>query len=237
MKRFLNAYWLRMSLASARGVVLEADALAKLMLAELYMPDLFGQLLAWLAAGVVADMVAEIEGGRGDHSAGVRDWGELSPRLPADDLANYLLLAASLRGETVEEAVLPPDLRKLATQLAGTSQGTRNAARRSALGLEAAKQVALARYLAAALRQQGVPDAQAALAGSISALSSAPGAAATAAEELARMRHSMITAAMPIRLFADNQPPEFRVLIEGWRDSPEVSERARRACVEALAPR
>lgn len=73
LKRFLNAYWLRMSFASARGVDLQPDALAKLMLAELHMPDLFGQLLAWLAAGVVADKVAEIEAGAGDHSAGVRD--------------------------------------------------------------------------------------------------------------------------------------------------------------------
>src|SRR5258708_20696376 len=48
LKRFLNAYWLRMSFASARGVDLQSDALAKLMLAELYLPDLFGQLLAWL---------------------------------------------------------------------------------------------------------------------------------------------------------------------------------------------
>jgi len=87
LKRFLNAYWLRMSFASARGVDLQPDAMAKLMLAELHMPDLFGQLLGWLAAGVVADKVAEIEAGAGDHSAGVRDWGELPPRLPAGDLA------------------------------------------------------------------------------------------------------------------------------------------------------
>ena len=113
LKRFLNAYWLRLSFASGRGVGLQTDALAKLMLAELYMPDLFGQLLAWLAAGVVADKVAEIEGGTGDHSAGVREWGKLPPKLPADDLAKYLLLAASLRGETIEEAALPPDLRGL----------------------------------------------------------------------------------------------------------------------------
>jgi predicted KAP-like P-loop ATPase len=38
LKRFLNAYWLRMSFASRRAVDLQPDALAKLMLAELYMP-------------------------------------------------------------------------------------------------------------------------------------------------------------------------------------------------------
>lgn len=237
LKRFLNAYWLRMSFASRRGVDLQPDALAKLMLAELYMPGLFGQLLAWLAAGVVADKVAEIEGGTGDHSAGVRDWGELPPKLPADDLANYLLLAASLRGETIEEAALPPDLRDLAARLASASQGTRNEARKEAIKLDPAKQVAVVRYLAASLRQQGAPDAQKALGESISALAAARGAAATATEELQRMRHGMITAPVPISLFIYNKPPEFRVLIEGWLDSPEVSEMARNACAEALGER
>ena len=48
------------------------------------------------------------------------------------------------------------------------------------------------------------------------------------------MRHGMITAPVPISLFIHNKPTEFRVLIEGWRDSPEVSETARNACAEAL---
>ena len=234
LKRFLNAYWLRMSFASRRGVELQPAALAKLMVAELYQPDLFGQLLAWLAAGVIAEKVEEIEGGIGDHSAGVRDWGELPPKLAAEDLAKYLLLAASLRGETIEEAALPPDLRDVATRLSGASQGIRSRARGEAVKLEVPKQVALARYLASALRQQGAPDSQKGLADSISALAAAPSAAATAAEELQRMRHGMITAALPISLLVHNRPAEFRVLIEGWRDSPDVSEVARRACTEAL---
>jgi hypothetical protein len=223
-----------MSFASRRGVELQPAALAKLMVAELYQPDLFGQLLAWLAAGVVADKVGEIEDGKGDHSAGVRDWGELPPKLAAEDLANYLLLAASLRGETIEEAALPPDLRDIATRLSSESQGVRTRARAESVQLEGPKQVALIRYLASALRQQGVPDSQRGLADSISALAAAPGAPATAAEELQRMRHGMITAGLPISLMVHNKPAEFRLLIVEWRDSPDVSEVARNACTEAL---
>jgi len=237
LKRFLNAYWLRVSFASRRGIDLQPNAFAKLMLAELYLPDLFGQLLAWLAAGVVADKVAEIEGGTGDHSAGVRDWGELPPNLPADDLATYLLLAASLRGETIEEATLPPDLRELAGQLASASQGVRRQARAAAANLDPPNQVAIIRFLAASLRQQGSPDAQNALAESISALAAAPGAAATAADELQRIRHGMITAALPISLLVHTKPNEFRALLEAWRDSPDVSDTARKACAEALEQR
>jgi hypothetical protein len=237
LKRFLNAYWLRTSFASRRGVDLQPDALAKLMLAELYLPDLFGQLLAWLAAGVIADKIAEIEGGTGDHSAGVRDWGELSPNLPAEDLAAYLLLAASLRGETIEEAALPPDLRDLAGRLSSLSQGTRKQASNDAAKLDAPKQTAIVRFLAASLRQQGAPDSQKALAESIGLLAAAPGAAATAAEELQRMRHGMITAATPISLLAHSRPAEFVALIETWRSSPEVNDAARNACAEALGHR
>ena len=92
----------------------------------------------------------------------------------------------------------------------------------------------LIRYLASALRQQGVPDLQKGLADSISALAAASGAAATAVEELQRMRHGTITAGLPISLLVHNKPAEFRVLIERWRDSPDVSEIARKACTEAL---
>jgi KAP-like P-loop domain-containing protein len=237
LKRFLNAYWLRMSFASARGVDLQPAALAKLMLVELYMPDIFGQLLGWLAAGILADKVAEIEGGTGDHSAAARDWGELPPNMPVNELAKYLLLAASLRGETIEEAALPPELRDLAVRLASTSDGARAEARNEAIKLESGKQVVIVRYLASSLRQQGTPDAQKALADSISVLAGAPGAAATAAEELQRMRHAMVTAAVPISLLAHSQPKEFRLLIEQWRASPELSDLARNGCVEALGPR
>lgn len=234
LKRFLNAYWLRMSFASRRGVELQPDALAKLMLAELHLPDLFGQLLSWLAAGVVADKVAEIEDGTGDHSVGVREWGQLPPNLPGEDLAKYLYLAASLRGETIEEAALPADLRPIADKLVSASQGTRNSGRTDALTLEMPKQVVLIRYLASSLRQQGAPDSQKALAEAISALAGAPGAAATAAEELQRMRHGMITPGIPIGLLVHTQPAELRAVLETWRSSSDVSDRTQRACAEAL---
>jgi hypothetical protein len=204
------------------------------MLAELYLPDLFGQLLSWLSGGVLPEKIAEVEGGTGEHSAGVRTWGELQPKLPAEKLAEYLLFAASLRGETIEEAALPAELRELAGNLISGSQATRNQARTDALRLDGPKQVAIIQYLAAALRQQGEPATQKVHAEAISALAAADGAAATAVEEIARMRHGMITAALPIGLQVHTRPPEFRTLIETWQASPDVSDTARNACGEAL---
>jgi len=44
----------------------------------------------------------------------------------------------------------------------------------------------------------------------------------------------MITAPLPISLFVHTKALEFRALIESWKDSPDVSDTARRACAEAL---
>lgn len=234
LKRFLNAFWLRTSFAAARGVDLRPDALAKLMLAELYYPDLFGQLLSWLAAGVVADKVAEIEGGEGEYSEAVREWGRLAPELSSQDLSQYLLLAASLRGETIEEAALPPGLRDVAANLSNTSDTARRDALVAASKLEASQQVAVARFLSISLRQQRAPDVQKALAESISGLAATPSVAATAADELGRMQHSAVTAGVPLALLGRKSTPELQTLVRGWSTSPEVADIARNACREAL---
>jgi predicted KAP-like P-loop ATPase len=234
LKRFLNAFWLRTSFAAARGIDLRPEVLAKLMLAELHYPDLFGQLLTWLAAGIVVEKVEEIEQGKGDYSEAVRDWGRLAPGLSGEDLSKYLLLAASLRGETIEEAALPPDLREIAGKLSNTSEVARRAALKSAEKLEAPKQVALAGFLATSLRHQRSPDAQKALADSISGLATTAGVGATAADELRRMQHAAITAGVPLALLARNRTPELEGLVREWTTSPEVHDLTRNAAREAV---
>jgi predicted KAP-like P-loop ATPase len=234
LKRFLNAFWLRMSFASARGIELQPDALAKLMLAELHYPELFGQMLGWLAAGTVADKVAEIEKGEGDHSQGVREWGQLPPDLSGEDLAQYLLLAASLRGETIEAATLPAELRLIASELSQLSTAKRREGLKEAAKLDESKRAAIAGFLATSLRQQRSPDAQKALAESLSALAETTAVAATATEELRRMAHGSLTAGVPLALLAQNQPTEFQVLIREWVASPDVSDLVRNAGREAL---
>ncbi|WP_051558308.1 KAP family P-loop NTPase fold protein [Mycolicibacterium austroafricanum] len=234
IKRFLNAYWLRTSFAAARRIKLEPEALAKLMLAELHYPELFGQLLGWLAAGNVAEKVAEIESGEGEHSQGVREWGQLAPDLSGEDLSQYLLLAASLRGEPIEAAALPPELRAIASQLSASSATTRRTATREAAKLDESKRVVIAGFLATSLRQQRSPDSQKALAESISALADSPAIAATAAEELRRMSHGSLTAGVPLALLAQNQPTELAELVREWTASPDAPDLVRNAGQEAL---
>jgi hypothetical protein len=234
IKRFLNAYWLRTSFAAARRIKLEPEALAKLMLAELHYPELFGQLLGWLAAGNVVEKVAEIERGEGEHSQGVREWGQLAPELSGEDLSQYLILAASLRGEPIEAAALPADLRAIASQLSASSTTTRRAAAKEAAKLDESKRVAIAGFLATSLRRQRSPDSQKALAESISALADTPASAATAAEELRRMSHGSLTAGVPLALLAQNQPAELAELVREWTASPDAPDLVRNAGQEAL---
>jgi len=234
IKRFLNAYWLRMSFAAGRDIDLKSDALAKLMLAELHYPELFGQMLGWLAAGNVGEKVTEIESGEGEHSEGVREWGRLSPALSGEELSQYLLLAASLRGETIEVATLPADLREVASQLSVSSTTLRRAAAKEAASLEESKRVAIVAFLATSLRQQRSPDSQKALAESISALADTPAAAATAAEELRRMSSGSLTAGVPIALLAQRQPSEIVDVVRDWTASPDAPDLVRKAGQEAL---
>lgn len=234
LKRFLNALWVRTAFARTRGVDLEPDACAKLMVAELLHPDLFAQMLGWLASGTLSDNVADIEDGKGDHAEQVFEWGRLKPPLTTIDLAAYLLLAASLRGDTVEEAALPPELRQLASGLTGDSAVMRDGALKDAASLDVSQRSVLARHVATQLRHQRTPERQKALAESLSGLADEPAVAMTAAEELALMDPAAVLPPVPFALLAKKQPAEIIEVLRRWTQDQEVGERTRQAAAEAM---
>jgi len=234
LKRFLNALWLRTAFARARGVELQADACSKMMVAELLYPDLFAQMLGWLASGTLAANVDQIEGGTGEHSEQVLEWGRLDPSLREVDLAAYLLLAASLRGETVEEAALPSELRELANRLTADSNAVRDGALAEAAKLDVAGRSTLARYIASQLRHQRTVERQKVLAESLSGLADHAAVSATAAEELVLMDPSTILTPVPLALLAKHRPPELLEVVRRWSTDASVDERTQRAAVEAL---
>lgn len=234
LKRFLNALWLRMAFAEARGVHLEPDACAKLMVAELLYPDLFAQMLGWLASGTLSTNIADIENNKGDHAEQVFEWGRLKPTLATVDLAAYLLLAASLRGDTVEVAALPPELRDLASGLTADSTMVRDGALKEAAGLDVSQRSVLARHVATQLRHQRTPERQKALAESLSGLASETAIAMTAAGELAFMDPSAVLPPVPFALLAKNQPGEIIEVLRLWTEDQEVGDRTRQAAAEAI---
>jgi len=61
IKRFLNDMNIRRSIAARRGIELDLDVVAKLMVLEVLLPDLFKQVLAWLRGGELRDRLAALE--------------------------------------------------------------------------------------------------------------------------------------------------------------------------------
>ncbi len=234
LKRFLNALWLRTAFAKTRGVELSPDACAKLMVVELLYPDLFAQMLGWLASGPLTTFVSDIEAGTGDHSEQTFEWGRLEPSLANVDLAAYLLLAASLRGDTVEEAALPPALRDLAHRLTAESTAVRDGALVEATNFGPEQRSLLARHVATQLRHQRSPERQKALAESLSGLATETSIAMTAAQELALMNPAAVLAPVPFSLLAKQAPSELIEVVRHWTTDTEVNEHTRRAAIEAL---
>lgn len=234
LKRFLNAYWLRVSLASRRNLELDPMVTAKLMLAELHYPELFGLMLAWLAAGNVPEKIGEVEAGTSDQGDAAHRWGKLEPFIATIDLSEYLQLAASLRGETVEVAMLPEALRALAADLGSISDTKRSQAITTAKSLEPKERMVLVSYLAQALRQQRTPDTQKSLSDSISGLCAEAAEANTAVEELRRMPHNAVTVPVPIALVGRSDPEAFKDLLRIWAASPDVTDLVRNASLQAL---
>jgi len=234
LKRFLNALWLRTVFSQSRGVNLEADACAKLMVAELFFPDLFGQMLGWFAAGNLGEMINELETGDGDHADQAFEWGSLEPDVSQMNLPEYLLLAASLRGETVEEAGLPPELRDLATLLISDSETIRNGGLEAVKKLELAQKSTLARYIATQLRHQQSPQGQKVLAESLSGLSEDEKVAKTIAVEISLMEPSSIFAPVPIALLSRIVSGPIIEVVRRWSEDEGIRNQTRNAAKEAL---
>ena len=234
LKRFLNALWLRTAFARARGVELEADACSKLMVAELLHPDFFAQMLGWLASGTLMANIDNIERKDGDYADQIFEWGRLTPSLHDVDVPAYLLLAASLRSETVEEAALPPELRTVADRLTADSTAVRDGAVKDALALQIGPRSTLARYVASQLRHERTVERQKAVAESLSGIASETAVAKTVMEELNLMEPATVHTPVPLSLLAKNQPPDLVGVVRGWSTEPSVQDRTRRAAVEAL---
>jgi hypothetical protein len=61
IKRFLNDLNVRRAIAARRGIELDLDVVAKLMVLEVLLPDRFKQVLAWLRTGELRDRLAALE--------------------------------------------------------------------------------------------------------------------------------------------------------------------------------
>lgn len=61
IKRFLNDLNIRQSVAAKRGIALDPEVIAKLMVLEVLLPDAFKNVLDWLARNELRDRIAALE--------------------------------------------------------------------------------------------------------------------------------------------------------------------------------
>jgi hypothetical protein len=133
MKRFLNAYWIRTSIAAARKVALAPAALAKLMVLEELNRERFKDLVTWAADGLLKERLTKLESEEGASdepwtNAELAVWANQGPSLADVDLLPYLQLAASLSQLTFTGSGLSAELQELLARLTGTNDAPRKAA-------------------------------------------------------------------------------------------------------------
>lgn len=147
IKRFLNDLRVRQLIAARRGISLNADIVAKLMVLEVLLPGGFEMVLEWLAKGELREQIRALESAAGRQGAPEETdadaetsadeaatppaepaetpafnddlirWAKLTPSLSGDDLAPYLFLAASFSGKPLLDEGLPVRLRDIAAKL------------------------------------------------------------------------------------------------------------------------
>lgn len=236
LKRFLNAYWIRASIARTRGVNLEPAALAKLMVLEQLYPDEFQRVLGWLNEGELPKRLGDLEAGKDagrEGSAKLLDWAKLPPALADVDLGPYLRLAASLHHVAAGAVMLRADLRELADQLSDTRDATRKRAQKAVGERPLEDRLELVRELVRRLRQE--PKRQDDYGQSIGMLAkSSAEVAAEVANLLRDFDISQVGPALPVRLAVDvdSPTPAIVTLLREWHASDRLPDPARRAIEE-----
>ena len=235
IKRFLNAFWVRASIARRRGIDLQPAAFAKFVLLEELFPAEFRTMLGWLSDGTLEQQLEHLEGGEGEFPAPLARWGKLDPAVSGPQAGRYLTLAAALQGATLATNSLPPELRDVAARLTSTSDTERRQARTSVDALNTPSRSQLAAHVADAIRFQ--PSRQAGLVDSLHAVVSDSEVIASAAVvSLRRMPAADIQPALIVTLLppAGDALEPFNKLVEEWVEDGDLPDAAGKAAALAL---
>jgi hypothetical protein len=229
LKRFLNDYWIRATVAGRRGIDLQPNALAKLMVLEQLEDAAFVTLLNWMREGELSSRVAalekgekRIEGAVSDSAlAALRGWAKLDPELSKLDIDPYLRLAASLRSRVSPESGLPAEVRELADLFTGSRSEQRDAAGRLA-GMSLDHRLALARYFVDTAKSQ--PEREKAIAVPVEALAKDPAVAEAMAEGLRELDPQRIKGPLVVALVPEKDAqPALRGVVASWIESGRLA--------------
>ncbi len=225
LKRFLNDYWIRATVARRRGIDLQPNALAKLMVLEQLEDAAFVTLLNWMREGELSSRLGALEKGHERIDGAVsesalvalREWARLDPELAELDLEAYLRLAASLRSRVSPESGLPAEVRELAELFMGSRAEQRGAEGRLAgIGLD--HRLALARYFVDLLKSQ--PEQEKRIVPALVALAKDGAVAEALVPGLRELDPQRIQGSLVLALAPEKDPrPELLEVVRGWIDS------------------
>jgi len=247
LKRFLNTLLLRLETARRRGVTLDPENLAKLMVLEVVAPVQFRQLFRWqLAQDGAPDELAEAE--RAVHSdtpladessaelaawfgvEAVNAWLKLDPELAGVALGQYFFFSRDRLAPSAPGARLSASLQALLSRL----QLSVPAQRRSAVAAAAALSAEEFALLYNALLDRAVrrPESEA-MASVLELTDKMPSSWPTLAVELGKLPQANVPISLPARLLAlGKSQPQVQALIEQWAAST-TNERLKQAVAAA----
>jgi hypothetical protein len=246
LKRFLNTLLLRLRTATRRGVALDPEILAKLMVLEVTAPKEFQQLFDWQLAqdGVPDDLrVAEhtarsdapLPGGSSselDAWFGVKAvpaWLKLDPELSGVALGQYFFFSRDRLAPSAPGARLSASLQALLSRLQSSVTALRRPAVDDAEALSAEEYGLL--YNALVDRAVRRPESEAM--DSITELTGkVPTSWPTLAAELGKLPQGNVPINLPARLLRlGGDQPSVQALLEGWAAS--ANDRLKRAVAAA----
>jgi hypothetical protein len=228
LKRFLNAYWMRATVASRRRIELKPHVLAKLMVLEELEDAAFRVVLGWLREGTLSEQLKALETGGTPEGAGeavlteLQEWAAISPELAdVEELESYLRLAATLRSQVGVEAGLRGDVRDLVQPLLSSRQAERKAATKRIGEAPQDTRLQAVRHLIGRITSN--PDEQGRLAPAFGTFAEDPVVAEVMAAGLSELSPERVDAAMVVALLPrkDSQPV-LRDVVKRWVDSDRM---------------
>jgi hypothetical protein len=238
IKRFLNAYGIRRTIAEARGISIEPQVLSKLMILEDRYREAFEKLVA-LDPSEQSKFIAKWEKwALGDSKSKppaeglepTRTWAASEPSLASENLGPYLTLAAALVASHVEIPI-SEDLLILVRRMTGPSEADRNLA----IAAAAKRSVDERRRIALALREglRRADDIAPTVEAMIELAKTAPELTGDVATWLGEVDRGLITPAIAVSI-ALAEVDDLVGLARELEADERVGEGARSALKEAL---
>lgn len=238
IKRFLNAFGIRRSIAMARGIEIQADVLAKLLILEDRYREAFDRLAAEEPEKRSEFLASWEKWAREDEGAPPPDalleptkaWAASEPFIADVEIGQYVTLAAALASSTAG-AVMDEHVLSLVHRLLGPSEADRQLAIKEIGSLDPEGRRAIAGALFERLRRAEEIDLP--VAALVALCTIAPELASDVAKQIDTIDRKLFTPAAGVEL-AMSTEAELQDVARSLSTDDRVEEDTRTAIIEAL---